>query len=475
MTAREIRRDGLIGFLLTLAVLIVYWPVGQFGFVEYDDNLYVFDNPEVRRGLSWWGLVWSFVDAHAANFHPLTWLSHMLDCQLFGLNAGAHHWVNVILHAANAVLLFLLLRSLTGRVGRSAVVAALFALHPLRVESVAWISERKDVLAGFFFMLTVWAYAAFAKSRSGSAPVQGTSSSPGVFRSKLYCAALVFFVLGLLAKPMLVTIPGVLLLLDFWLLKRVRSDSETDSVVGGVPKRLWMEKIPFAAVAVIFGVLTVLAQKSGGAVKPAGLASKLANTICAYVAYLAKTVWPHDLSVVYLRPDHIPLAQVLGALAILLAITVVALLSVRRRPYVAVGWFWFVGMMLPVSGLVTIGDLFMADRYTYLPGIGLSLAIVWCVADLVGSRSSPTSLRIATIAIATAVLGACAVASRIQLQYWRNTETLMQRALQLDPRNFVAHYNLGVYYGKSGNVDAALLHRQRARELTPPSEREDSP
>ena len=469
---------------LVLVTCALYWPVRHFDFVEYDDPEYVTENPTVRNGITCDGLAWSVVDAHAANWHPITWISHMLDCQLFGMQPGAHHLVNALLHALNSVLLFLLLRSMTGAFWRSALVAALFACHPLRVESVAWISERKDVLSGCFFLLTLCAYARYvistrkiAKSQPSGPRAGAVEVEPATFNSReskparinyWYHLALVFFVLGLFAKPMLITVPLVLLLLDYWPLRRFGDAFSWQGL--HIPTGLLREKLPFAALSIVVGVITLLAQKSGGAVVPfqnEGLLRRLATMFAGYFGYLEKIFWPHDLACLYLRPESVPVLALLAGISVLAGISAAAMTAVRQRPYFVVGWIWFLGMMLPVSGLVQTGLQSMADRYTYLPTIGLGILVVWGLADLAANRMTAKSARILLATAGGAAVLACACLTHQQLGYWKNTETLMDHALQIDPSNYVAHQNLARYFSKIGQAEIASAHRQKVRELDP--------
>jgi hypothetical protein len=464
-------RTWLVCLLLALGTLAIYWPARHYGFVDYDDNDYVFNNPTVRAGLSWWGLAWAFVDQHASNWHPLTWLSHMLDCQLFGLNPGPAHLVNVLFHCANAVLLLLLLNSLTGAFWRSAVVATLFAWHPLRVESVAWISERKDVLSGFFFLLTLWMYALHVKPEISQLPANPDEklwskfTSPHLFYYKL---SLGFFVLGLLAKPMLVTTPLVLLLIDFWPLNRFAASGNVPMLK--ITKNLLAEKLPFFLLSAVVGVITFLAQREGGATAsgpPLGIASQMGDAVVGYLSYLEKLFWPRNLACLYLRPDHINLGRLLVAALVVAAISALAAVNLRRRPYLLMGWLWFVVMLLPVSGLIQFGLQSIADRYTYLPSIGFYVACVWAAAELAQALLPPGARRLLPGAGAAAVLAACALWSRHQLGYWQNTQALMEHALKIDPNNYVAHDDLGVYFSRMGRTQDALWQFQRERELEP--------
>jgi hypothetical protein len=463
-----------VSLALVLGTLAIYWPVRHYGFVDYDDNDYVFNNPAVRAGLSGWGLVWAFVDQHAGNWHPLTWLSHMLDCQLFGLKAGAHHLVNVLIHCANAVLLFRLLRSMTGAFWRSACVAALFAWHPLRVESVAWISERKDVLSGFFFMLTLWMYVLYVKQGIHPATVNEERArppdGPPASRRKIFFRlSLCFFILGLLSKPMLVTVPLVLLLMDFWPLNRHVTTGRSASKMQ-TARILLAEKIPFLFLSAVFGVIAFFAQQAGGATSSAphlSTFSRIGDVIIGCLSYMEKIFWPQNLTFLYLRPDHVDLGLLIAAMFVLAGISLLAVVNLRRRPYLAMGWLWFLGMLLPVSGLIPFGLQSIADRYTYLPSIGLFLMCTWGAAELAAIVLPSRVRRFGEIAGVAAILCACAGLSRCQLAYWENTQTLMDHALEIDPDNYIAHGNLGLYFSKMGRTQDALRQHQLERELDP--------
>lgn len=469
-------RTWLVCLLLAAGTLAIYWPARHYGFVDYDDNDYVFNNPTVRAGLSWWGLAWAFVDQHASNWHPLTWLSLMLDCQLFGPNAGPIHMVNVLFHCANAVLLLLLLNSMTGAFWRSAVVATLFAWHPLRVESVAWISERKDVLSGFFFMLTLWMYVLHVKREVLPFPANAdekpwskfTSASPRLFFYKLSAG---FFVLGLLSKPMLVTVPLILLLIDFWPLNRFVAADEGAPALKNA-KNLLAEKQPFFLFSAVIGVITFFAQREGGATAsgpPLGIASQMGGAVVGYWGYLEKLFWPRNLACLYLRPNHVNPGALAVAVLVLTGISILAATHLRTRPYLMMGWLWFLGMLLPVSGLIQFGLQSIADRYTYLPSIGFYVMCVWAAAELAEALFPPAARRLLPGAVAAAILAACALWSRHQLGYWQNTQTLMEHALKIDPDNYVAHDDLGVYFSRIGRTQDALLQFQRERELEPNS------
>ena len=422
------RQKWLFSLLLVLGTLAVYWPVRHHDFINYDDDDYVYANDTVKAGLTWQGFQWAFMGTHAVNWHPLTWLSHMLDCQLFGVNPGAHHLVNVLFHCANAVLLLWLLELMTGKLCRSALVAGLFALHPLRVESVAWVSERKDVLCSFFFLLTLLLYV-----RHVHAQARRSKPGPGI-ELRL---SLLFYVLALLSKPMVVTLPLILLLLDLWPLNRI---TNFRTQVAG----LLLEKWPFFFLSVIFSGITLIAQHSVLPVQPENPLTMLGDMMLKYLAYIEMLLWPHNQSFLYLRPEHIPALQLLLAALIVVGMSAWALAGLRRRPWLAVGWFWFLVMLLPVTA-VQLPDLFIADRYTYLPGIGFCVLVVWGIAGLLEKLPAQRVVQISACLLATAVLVVCASLTREQLSYWQNTRTLLEHALEIDPNNGVAQINLRVY------------------------------
>ena len=459
----------LVTVLVTLAI---YWPARHYGFVDYDDNDYVFQNPTVSAGLRWYGLEWSFVDQHASNWHPLTWLSHMLDCQLFGVNPGPAHMVNVLIHCANTVLLLLLLNSLTGKFWRSVMVATLFAWHPLHVESVAWISERKDVLSGFFFMLTLWMYVLYARREAAPPPASSenpkTDNATATPRRIFYRLSLGFFILGLLSKPMLVTTPLILLLIDFWPMNRFAPCGQT--VAGSkTTKIILTEKLPFYLASIVIGIITFLAQREGGATSsgaPLGVFTRVGGAVTGYLGYLEKLFWPNNLSCLYLRPAHINPHTLLIAILVLLGISLFSATQLRR-PYLIMGWLWFGGMLLPVSGLIQFGLQSIADRYTYLPSIGFFIMCVWGAADLAESLVPIRVRKLSLGAVAVALLSVCALRSAQQLACWRNTETLMDQALKIDPDNYIAHADLGIYLDRVGRTRDARQQHELVRQLDP--------
>lgn len=419
---RTVARAPLPGVLLVLAALTaaVYWPVHSYPFISYDDQQYVVQNAVVAKGLTWSGLRWAFTSvAYACNWHPLTWISHMADVQLFGMNAGRHHAVNLLLHTANALLLFGVLRGMTGALWRSALVAALFAAHPLHLESVAWVAERKDVLSTLFLLLALAAYRSYA-------------SRPGLLR---YLAVTAMYALGLLAKPMLVTLPCALLLLDLWPLGRWRPGAAPRQGGAPGPLRLLAEKLPWLALAGASSAVTLVAQQRGG-VFMLGAADhfpiRVAVALTSALRYLAKLFWPFPLSVFHPFPSVAPpLWQSAGAAAALALISVAAVAALRRRPYFLVGWLWFLGTLVPVIGLVKVGAHSFADRYTYVPHIGLLVAAVWAGEQL--AARLPGRRQTVLAAASLALVGLAATGARLHLPAWRSSRTLFAQALAAYP------------------------------------------
>ena len=454
------------GLLLVLLTLGVYWPITTHDFVDYDDGDYVFGNAQVQSGLSWVGVKWAFTTGHASNWHPLTWLSHQADVSLFGPKAGGHHLTSLLIHCANAVLLFLAMRALTGANWGSGVVAAFFALHPLHVESVAWISERKDVLSAFFGLLSLWSYANYAKA----------STTHSAKARAWYAWTLGAFALGLMCKPMLVTWPFVFLLLDYWPLGRVAGVG--DPVSGGesvsseqtavtARSRIVAEKLPFFGLCFISCVVTFLVQRKGGAVSPLeGLpvAARVANSFVSYVRYLKKTIWPDDLSVLYPHPGHWPTWQVWAAVILVLAGCALAWWRRREWPHLFVGWFWFVGMLVPVIGLVQVGLQSMADRYTYLPLTGIFIAVIWTLKRVVEARHT---LMRPFAAGAACLLLLCVALTYLQARVWRNSETLFGQAVRVTRDNYLAHNNLGFYYWKQARKVEAMASYRASLQINP--------
>jgi Tfp pilus assembly protein PilF len=455
-------RRWIVYLLLAAATWAVHAPVLESDFVLFDDPQYVTENAPVLEGLTADGLTWAFTTGHASNWHPITWLSHMLDVDLFGVDPAGHHATNLLLHVLNALLLFGLLNSMTERLWPSALVAALFALHPLHVESVAWVAERKDVLCTFLGLLTVAAWLGFLRRGGGA----------------WYVLTMLLYALGLMAKPMLVTLPLVLLLLDVWPLRRLADGmgaARDPLLTQRSPSRLLLEKLPLLLLAVASSAVTFLVQRSGGAVATTDLVSfpqRAANAVVSTSVYLRQTVWPDDLSIMYVHPDmpggtpH-TLGVVLGAGLLLLAVTVVVLRA-GRRGAALVGWLGYLGTLVPVVGLVQVGQQAHADRYTYLPLVGIFVVVAWLSADLVESlaRRRP-AVRTVGVVIAVVVLGAFAVRSRSQVRIWRDNETLMKHALTVAPTSPLIHFTLGTALLREERYDEAAEHLSTALEISP--------
>ena len=467
--------------LLLLGTLAVYLPATHHGFTLYDDSDYITNNPIVENGLSWAGVKWAFTTWHASNWHPLTWLSHMLDCQFFGLNAGAHHTVNVLIHTANTILLFALLLRWIGAVWPGAFVAALFAWHPMHVESVAWIAERKDVLSTFFALLTLLAYTRYAKPVVGSkwptirmetTSVASSPSQAAKHRSLFLWLAVVCFAFSLMSKPMMVTLPFVMLLLDYWPLRRVESFKL--NVAGSNTTRpatfnlqLLIEKIPFFALTAASCIITFLAQHRGGAVVSLNLVPldyRLCNVPLAYADYLLKLFWPAHLAVFYPLPEKVSYVAVAGAVAALILISAAVWFGRKHSPYWLVGWLWFLGTLVPVIGLVQVGGAAMADRYTYFPSIGIFLAVTLGIRDWVEQFRIPKAI---VAAPAVLVLAACLFLTHRQLGYWRNDVALFSHAIAVTKDNDTAHLNLGFALQKIGQDEQALAQYRIAVKLDP--------
>ncbi len=448
-TSPDNSRILLVCLALAGITCALYWPVLGNAFVNYDDNTYITENAHVLHGLNWPDLKWAFTTGHTGYAHPVTWLSHQLDYQLYGAWAGGHHLTNLAIHVANTLLLFLLFWRLTRDLWPSAFVAALFAVHPLHVESVAWIAERKDVLSGLFFLLTLHAYAAYTTKRQVSH----------------YLLALGLFVLGILSKPMLVTVPGVLLLLDYWPLGRLTlRQGKRDPAIWPTIRRLIVEKIPFALVAVGWSILTFALQKEVGAVGQQEIALRMANAVVSYATYLWTTFWPQHLAVFYPYPTSIPLWTVLVSVALLVLVSVLCLARWRSSPYLSVGWFWYLGMLLPVIGLIQAGGQAHADRYAYLPQIGLSVALGWGIVEL----TKPWPSRRYWLSGAAAVVMALLMArSWSQIRVWRDSESLWSHALAVTPDNLVARFNLGHVVGQQGRYQEAVEHFTIALRIEP--------
>lgn len=413
---------------LALVTFAVFLPVRHNGFVEYDDDEYIYENQVVRAGWTANGVTWAFTGVHSVNWHPVTWLSHMTDCQFFGLNAGAHHLVSAVIHALNAALLWWLLDSITGKFWRSGVVAAIFALHPLRVESVAWAAERKDVLCALFFMLSMLAYLRHVRAQKPDQPI--------IIGWELR-VSVAWFLLALMSKSMAVTLPVILLLLDFWPLKRLTELKVQWRV-------LLREKAPFFFLSAAAGLVTYFAQKGLVHPQPMSVMGHVTAVATEYGGYMEKILWPHDLSFLYIRPDQFSEVREVVSLLAVGVISIVAILGWRRWPWLLFGWLWFVVMLLPVT-VVTLHKLWIADRYAYLPGIGFTLILVWVVAEL-GKKLLVKQLQpVLGALVAVVILFFCAVKTREQIWYWHDTGTLAAQALKVDPNNDVAQQLARIY------------------------------
>ena len=440
-----VARTAAVSVLLVALVWFVFGQTLRHDFVNYDDPSYVYENATVSKGLTLDGIAWAFTQPHARNWHPLTTISHMVDCQLFGLNAGAHHFTSVLLHSLTAVLLFVVVQRMTGAFWRSAFVAAVFALHPLRVESVAWVAERKDVLSGLFFVLSLWAYHKYTLRRSA-----------GRYVLLLICVAL-----GLMSKPMLVTLPVVFLLLDHWPLRRWPLVSA---------RALLLEKLPLFALAAAAGLATLLIQKTGGAMTESlPLTWRITNAFVSCVLYLRDLFWPGALAPFYPHPEGgITAVAAVGAILLVLGITAAAVLQRRENPYLITGWLWYLCMLAPVIGIIDVGAQARADRYTYLPQIGILLMLSWGARDLSAAWKLPR-VPVATIAGLAVML--LAWRAHAQTKHWRNSETLWAHTLAVTSDNHVAHNNLGELHTHRGETDAALRHYEKALEIRSRSRR----
>lgn len=439
--------------ILMAATILVYAQIRYFEFINYDDADYVTENINIDRGLTVEGIIWAFTTVHAGNWHPLTWLSHMTDVSLFGMNPGGHHVMNLIFHILNAVLVFLALAKMTGAMSKSFVAAALFALHPLHVESVAWVSERKDLLSAFFWMLTLLAYFRYV-------------AAPSIWR---YLAMAACFCLSLMSKPMAVTLPFALFLLDYWPLQRFQwlhlkgDTSGNRALVFGLVR----EKIPLFALSAASAVITVYAQASGGAVKGLEIFPimvRVSNAVVAYAAYLIKMIWPADLAVLYPHPGMPPAWQTAGALLLLAGITLLALIRAEKQPYIIFGWLWFLGTLVPVIGLVQVGMQAMADRYTYIPLIGIFIALTWAMADAARKWKVPASVPVLASGIVLLISG---ILAWNQAGYWKNSEILFRRAIDVTKDNFVAHYNLANVLARREDPREAIFHYRRTLRIKP--------
>jgi len=463
-TFSSLRRDLFVCLFLVLAIYAVYWQVSDHEFVYFDDSLYVTKNRYVQAGLSVEGFKWAFSFSEKGYWHPLTWLSHMLDCQLFGLNPGVHHLVNLMLHVANSVLLFLAFKRMTGARWQSAIVAALFALHPMNVESVAWVAGRKNLLSTLFWMLTMFTYV-------------GYTEQPRFFR---YVLVLIVFALGLLAKPMLVTLPLVLLLLDYWPLGRIRfeqsevgsNERTVGSIFGGTKGsqafRLVLEKIPllaFSAFAINLSSLSVQVHGISISMDSVPVNLRIANAVVSYLKYIGNTIWPQNLAVFYPFPKMVPMWQSVSAAVLLICISLVVIRALKRAPYLTVGWLWYLGTLVPVIGLMQAGLWpAMADRWAYVPLIGIFIMVAWGLSALAARWHFK---RIWLVAATAAVLSIFMITTKLQVGYWSDSITLFEHALKSATPCSAIHNNLGVALQKKGRIAEAISHYTEALRLNP--------
>lgn len=503
-----IKKQGLICAVLILLTSLVYWQTTKYGFVAYDDDTYIQDNPYVQAGLTFKGTAWAFTSTQTGNWHPMTWLSHMLDVEIYGLNPGSHHLTSLFLHLINTLLLYMILKNMTGAVWRSCFVAALFALHPLHVESVVWLSERKDLLSTFFWMLTIAGYIWYVKC-------------PSLVR---YLPVFLFFLLGLMAKPMLVTLPFVLLLLDVWPLGRLKSWKLNTKCSGRNTKKsklppqkncktdrhnafifsLILEKSPLFFLSAASCIVTFLVQKKAGAVGSLEVfpfSVRFANAVVSYCSYIAKMLWPSNLTVFYPHPEKIQWGFLAFSVVLLLALSTAAVHYARQKPYMLVGWLWYLGTLLPVVGLVQVGMQGRADRYTYIPLIGIFIIIAWAIPELTARLRYQQELLGAS---AIGIILLISAQTWQQAGYWKDSTTLFEHTLAITDNNYMAHnnyglvllwqgkyadafkhindalrikpnyalshYNLGFLYAKQGNINEALQHFYRAVRLNPRNE-----
>lgn len=439
--------DICIYGLLTISILIGYFQVIDYEFINYDDNQYITENPNIYEGITLKSLQWAFTSKYAANWHPLTWISHMIDVKLFGMNAGMHHLMNVLIHIANTLLLFYVLQHISANRWSSAFVAFLFAIHPLHIQSVAWVSERKDVLSTLFWMFTLLYYAKYV-------------TTPCI---RNYLMIILCYLLGLLSKPMLVTLPFVLLLLDYWPLGRFQIQSHSIHHFLDLVK----EKIPLFILSILSSIITFIAQKESGAVVQVDtipLDLRIVNALNSYVMYIVKTIYPHNFSIFYPYSSEIPFWVTVGNILLLVTITFLSIIRVKKYPFISVGWFWYLGTCFPVIGIVQVGGQAMADRYTYIPLIGIFIGIAWGIPCWVARfhyrKYLLTGCFIATVGVLLPI-------THTEVKYWKNSITLFERAIQVTKDNYVAHENLGSAYLEIGNEDKAIFHIHELLKLKP--------
>jgi tetratricopeptide (TPR) repeat protein len=442
----------LISAALVVMTLAAYEPVRKNDFVSYDDRIYVTNNPNVNKGITVNSVIWAFTKTRSSNWHPLTWLSHTLDCEIYGLNPVGHHITSLLIHTTSSVLLFLLLLKMTGSTWASAFVAAMFAVHPLHVESVAWVAERKDVLSGLFWILTMFAYVRYAER-----------PNPG-----RYALVLVAFVMGIMSKPMVVTLPFVLLLLDYWPLERVGRQGTKNVFQKASVRKLIVEKIPLFVLSAVSSVITLTSQRSGGSFATLWTVSagyRIANMFASYIRYIGKTIWPSRLAVYYPHPrEEISFATTAICAFLFVMMSIILIHIGRRKKYALVGWLWYVGTLVPVIGLVQVGTQAMADRYMYLPIIGLLIIAAWGIKDLIAGRPRR---KIAAAVSATLVLLAAVILTRTQVRYWQNSISLFAHTLKVTENNPLAENNYGSALYEAGRLDEAVTYLSSALRRVP--------
>ncbi len=441
--------DIAICTLIIVTTLSVYFQVKNFEFISYDTPEYVYENKYVAQGLSAEGIKWALTTTYMSNWHPLSWLSHMLDVTLFGLEPGSHHLMNVFIHLLNTFLLYIIFLRMTGKQLQSATVAALFALHPLHVQSVVWVAERKDLLSTMFFMLTVIAYLNYLKNHS----------------LKWYLSVILIYILGLACKPMIVTLPFVLWLLDYWPLKRYGFKLNTPG--RKVAAYSFGDKMPLLMLSAASSVITIVAQQSGGAMASLGeigLKARLVNAVFGYTMYLRKIIWPDNIAIVYPYPEHLSSWAIVYSCVCILGTSMLSFWSIKKRPWLAVGWLWFVGTLVPVIGIVQVGMQSMADRYTYIPAIGIFVMVSWGMIAVMEEHSFNNKWMFALLIMLLFVYSSV---TWKQIGYWRNSETLFRHTIDVTEKNYIAHNNLGYELLEKGDLDNAIRHLSRAIEIKP--------
>ena len=453
-----IRFEFVICLFLILAILFIYYQTKNFDFVLLDDDVYILNNPHVSRGLNSENVKWAFSNSHGGFWIPLTWLSFMVDSQLHGLNAGFYHVTNLIFHILNSLLLFVVFRLMTGDLWQSGFIAALFAVHPVHVESVAWVSERKDLLFAFFWILTMWTYYCYTRK-------------PGTWR---YGTVLLFFVAGLMSKPMIITLPFVLLLLDYWPLKRFQSKAD-QPFDGARPSKaaatIVLEKVPLILLSFAASALTFVLQRAHGAVSSidsAPVIQRILQVPVAYAKYIIKMVWPRELTAVYPYSPDIPVWQIAGSCLLLGLIFFLAIKQLKEHPYLFVGWLWFLGTLVPVIGIIKFGSHAMADRYTYMTYVGLYIMLAWGIPDLLNSFEKK---KFALASAAAALIVAFMLIARNQTTHWVDSVRLFSHAIHVNPENFLAQRNIGLALSYRGDLDRAIGHFKQALRINPTSAR----